>query len=61
METRGQWDESCRQNVRLIAKTCNLEIFNVECLLAAAARAVRNCSYLSFLIFARKLPYVIMA
>jgi hypothetical protein len=48
METRGQRDENSRQNVRLIAKTCCLEIFNVECLLAEAARAERNSSYLSF-------------
>lgn len=61
METRGQRDEDSCQNVRLIAKTCYLEIFYVDCLLAEAARAVRNCSYLSFFIFARKLLYVITA
>ena len=48
METRGQRDENSRQDVRLIAKTCYLEIFNVGCLHAEAALAVRNCSYLFF-------------
>lgn len=61
MERRGQRDENSRQNVMLIAKTSYLKIFDVECLLAEAALAVRNCSYLFFLIFARKLSYVITA